>query len=357
MSTQLIKKVRQLRTLLQRRTLEKGRIIVKNMSDKWLFAFDYSIEPEDGLVMTFFATEEEFAALQTVSHYQMETIHSYEDFIDLKGLRKGLQISFVPYTELPVSQQLTFVDEIRQPGARRMKVPQFLSFNHEGNLEEDFSKKERQFVEQCLNRLLLKNNSRVILDVLKKWTDESMIPVFRFNQLSGLMIYEQEETPLVTMADIPEWKAYVMPYPDVWHVPELTAFRYQKQIQSLLPEDFEIQLSVSPMQYFEEFSKGSPKYCLKIACRGELIGLKMMPKVSAATIQEAILLLLSSQQLYPRRFITRGVYAQRLVNSLDAVLKMLNVPIEIVDTLPTLDALDYETLMKELMDKVQKKPV
>ena len=297
--------------------------------------------------------EGQFAAFfhKTVREYQHrikaeDTIvaiaETEEDLAEIEGLRKGIQIVFVPLEFIPKSQKET----LRNLGITRKRkklYPLIFSLNDSKLLSRDLKVSEVNFCKKVLDWLTQEGNLALLASTSKP-TEKNTLPKITYNSKKQESVYEQGDIlPFEEELTYEEFIGYKGEKPKLY-VPELTLYRVKKGIQFSIPETFEIRLMLSPSHFYGDDEKNGPQYILIITTDMEIALIEPMYKLDPEFIQNALLGFYNDVPMTPERWVTRGVFAPFLKECLDPVMEIFKIPFTISTEESVIDMYSHEEL-------------
>ena len=282
--------------------------------------------------------EGQFAAFfhKTVREYQhrikaentiVEIAETEEDLAEIEGLRKGIQIVFVPLEFIPKSQKET----LRNLGITRKRkklYPLIFSLNDSKLLSRDLKVSEVNFCKKVVDWLTQEGNL-ALLAATTKPTDNNTLPKITYHTKKKESVYDpgdilqfEEELPYE------EFIGYKGEKPKIY-IPELTLYRVKKGIQLSVDEIFEVRLMLSPSHFYGDDEKYGPHYILIITTDMEIAMIEPMYKLDPEFIQNALIEFYKEVPMTPENWITRGVFAPFLKDCLDPIMEVFKTPLEI----------------------------
>ena len=297
--------------------------------------------------------EGQFAAFfhKTVREYQHrikaeDTIvaiaETEEDLAEIEGLRKGIQIVFVPLEFIPKSQKET----LRNLGITRKRkklYPLIFSLNDSKLLSRDLKVSEVNFCKKVLDWLTQEGNLALLASTSKP-TEKNSLPKITYNPKKEESIYEQGDIlQFEEELTYEEFIGYKGEKPKLY-VPELSLYRVKKGIQVSVPDTFEIRLMLSPSHFYGNDEKNGPQYILIISTDMEIALIEPMDKLDPEFIQNALLGFYNDVPMTPERWVTRGVFAPFLKECLDPVMEIFKIPFTISTEESVIDMYSHEEL-------------
>ena len=282
--------------------------------------------------------EGQFAAFfhKTVREYQhrmkaeeaiVALAETEEDLDEIEGLRKGIQIVFVPLEFIPKSQKMTLRD-LGITRKRKKLYPLIFSLNDSKLLSRDLKVSEMNFCKKVLDWLTQEGNLALLASTTKP-TEKNTLPKITYNPKKQESVYEQGDVlHFEEELTYEEFIGYKGEKPKLY-VPELTLYRVKKGIQVSVPDTFEIRLMLSPSHFYGDDEKNGPQYILIITTDMEIALIEPMYKLDPEFIQNALLGFYNDVPMTPERWVTRGVFAPFLKDCLDPVMEVFKTPLEI----------------------------
>ena len=295
--------------------------------------------------------EGQFAAFfhKTVCEYQHrikaeDTIvaiaETEEDLAEIEGLRKGIQIVFVPLEFIPKSQKET----LRNLGITRKRkklYPLIFSLNDSKLLSRDLKVSEVNFCKKVVDWLTQEGNL-ALLAATTKPTENNTLPKITFNTKKKESVYEQGDIlQFEEELTYEEFIGYKGEKPKLY-VPELTLYRVKKGIQVSVPDTFEIRLMLSPSHFYGDDEKYGPHYILIITTDTEIALIEPMYKLDPEFIQNTLIEFYKEVPMTPENWITRGVFAPFLKDCLDPIMEVFKTPLEISPEPSFIDTYTFE---------------
>ena len=297
--------------------------------------------------------EGQFAAFfhKTVREYQHrikaeDTIvaiaETEEDLAEIEGLRKGIQIVFVPLEFIPKSQKET----LRNLGITRKRkklYPLIFSLNDSKLLSRDLKVSEVNFCKKVFDWLTQEGNLALLASTSKP-TEKNTLPKITYNPKKQESIYEQGDIlSFEEELTYEEFIGYKGEKPKLY-VPELSLYRAKKGIQVSVPDTFEIRLMLSPSHFYGDDEKNGPQYILIITTDMEIALIEPMYKLNPEFIQNTLIEFYKEVPMTPERWVTRGVFAPFLKECLDPVMEFFKIPFTISTEASVIDMYSHEEL-------------
>ena len=297
--------------------------------------------------------EGQFAAFfhKTVREYQHrikaeDTIvaiaETEEDLAEIEGLRKGIQIVFVPLEFIPKIQKET----LRNLGITRKKkklYPLIFSLNDSKLLSRDLKVSEVNFCKKVLDWLTQEGNLALLASTSKP-TEKNTLPKIMYNPKKQESIYEQGDIlSFEEELTYEEFIGYKGEKPKLY-IPELSLYRAKKGIQVSVPDTFEIRIMLSPSHFYGDDEKNGPQYILIITTDMEIALIEPMYKLNPEFIQNTLIEFYKEVPMTPERWVTRGVFAPFLKECLDPVMEFFKIPFTISTEASVIDMYSHEEL-------------
>jgi len=295
--------------------------------------------------------EGQFAAFfhKTVREYQHrikaeDTIvaiaETEEDLAEIEGLRKGIQIVFVPLEFIPKSQKET----LRNLGITRKRkklYPLIFSLNDSKLLSRDLKVSEVNFCKKVVDWLTQEGNL-ALLAATTKPTENNILPKITYHTKKKESTYDpgdilQFEEELT----YEEFIGYKGEKPHLY-VPELTLYRVKKSIKASIPDTFEIRLMLSPTHFYGNDEKNGPQYILIIAFDLEIAIIEPLDKLEPEFIQNTLLEFYNDVPITPGKWTTKGAFAPFLKDCLDPVMEFFKTPFEISSEDSVIDTYTFD---------------
>lgn len=295
--------------------------------------------------------EGQFAAFfhKTVREYQHrikaeDTIvaiaETEEDLAEIEGLRKGIQIVFVPLEFIPNSQKET----LRNLGVTRKRkklYPLIFSLNDSKLLSRDLKVSEVNFCKKVVDWLTQEGNL-ALLAATTKPTDNNTLPKITYHTKKKESVYDPRDIlQFEEELTYEEFIGYKGEKPKIY-IPELTLYRVKKGIQVSVSETFEVRLMLSPSHFYGDDEKYGPHYILIITTDMEIALIEPMYKLNPEFIQNTLIEFYKEVPMTPENWITRGVFAPFLKDCLDPIMEVFKTPLEISPEPSFIDTYTFE---------------
>lgn len=274
--------------------------------------------------------------------YILEMAETEEDMDEIEGLRKGIQIIFVPLQFIPESQK----NNIRELGITRKKkklYPLILSLNDSKLLTRNVKGSELTLCKKVINWLIQEGNLALLASTPKK-IKKNTLPKIIYNQNTKKSIYEKGE--IIEFEDeisYEEFIGYKGEKPKLY-IPEFSIFRLKKNIRLTVPVTFEIRLMLSPTHFYGNEEKLGPQYVLVIASDEEIIMIEELEELDPRQIQNILIELYMELQFIPVQWVTRGIFAPFLKDSLDPIMNIFKLEFHIGTEESIIDTYSFEHL-------------
>ena len=297
--------------------------------------------------------EGQFAAFfhKTVREYQhriraeeaiVALAETEEDLDEIEGLRKGIQIVFVPLEFIPKSQKMTLRD-LGITRKRKKLYPLIFSLNDSKLLSRDLKVSEVNFCKKVLDWLTQEGNLALLASTSKP-TEKNTLPKITYNPKKQESIYEQGDIlSFEEELTYEEFIGYKGEKPKLY-VPELSLYRAKKGIQVSVPDTFEIRLMLSPSHFYGDDEKNGPQYILIITTDMEIALIEPMYKLNPEFIQNTLIEFYTEVPMTPERWVTRGVFAPFMKECLDPVMEFFKIPFTISTEASVIDMYSHEEL-------------
>lgn len=274
--------------------------------------------------------------------YILEMAETEEDMDEIEGLRKGIQIIFVPLQFIPESQK----NNLRELGITRKKkklYPLILSLNDSKLLTRNVKDSELTLCKKVINWLIQEGNLALLASTPKK-IKKNTLPKIIYNQNTKKSIYEKGE--IIEFEDeisYEEFIGYKGEKPKLY-IPEFSIFRLKKNIRLTVPVIFEIRLMLSPTHFYGNEEKLGPQYVLVIASDEEIIMIEELEELDPRQIQNILIELYMELQFIPVQWVTRGIFAPFLKDSLDPIMNIFKLDFYIGTEESIIDTYSFEHL-------------
>ncbi|WP_455224969.1 hypothetical protein [Granulicatella sp.] len=313
---------------------------VCNQSGKVQFIVQLMHNKEGQFAAFFHKTVREFQHRIKAEDTIVAIAETEEDLAEIEGLRKGIQIVFVPLEFIPKSQKET----LRNLGITRKKkklYPLIFSLNDSKLLSRDLKVSEVNFCKRVVDWLTQEGNL-ALLAATTKPTENNTLPKITYNTKKKESVYDQGDI-LQFEEELPyeEFIGYKGEKPHLY-VPELTLYRVKKGIKASIPDAFEIRLMFSPTHFYGNDEKNGPQYILIIAFDLEIAIIEPLDKLDPAFIQNTLLEFYNDVPITPGKWTTKGVFAPFLKDCLDSVMEFFKTPFEISSEDSVIDTYTFD---------------
>ena len=274
--------------------------------------------------------------------YILEIAETEEDMDEIEALRQGIQIIFVPLQFIPESQKT----KLRELGITRKKkkmYPLILSLNDSKLLTRNIKGTEVTLCQKVVNWLTQEGNLALLAST-SKTIEKNTLPKICYNQKTKKSIYEKGE--MIQVEDeisYEEFIGYKGEKPTLY-IPEFSVFRLKKNIQLTVPVTFEIRLMLSPTHFYGKEEKKGPQYILVVASDEEVIMIEPLDELDPRHIQHILMELYMELQFIPVRWVTRGIFAPFLKDSLDPLMSIFKLEFHIGTEESIIDTYSFEHL-------------
>lgn len=315
---------------------------VCNKAEKVQFIVQLMHNKEGQFAAFFHKTVREYQHRMKAEEAIVALAETEEDLDEIEGLRKGIQIIFVPLEFVPKSQKET----LRNLGITRKRkklYPLIFSLNDSKLLSRDLKVSEMNFCKKVLDWLTQEGNLALLASTIKP-TERNTLPKITYNPKKQESVYEQGDTlHFEEEITYEEFIGYKGEKPKLY-VPELTLYRVKKGIQVSVPDTFEIRLMLSPSHFYGDDEKYGPHYILIITTDTEIALIEPMYKLDPEFIQNTLIEFYKEVPMTPERWVTRGVFASFLKECLDPVMEFFKIPFEISTEASVIDMYSHEDL-------------
>ena len=344
MSQELYQSIPLLFKLAKKQTeLKNAAFAFQNKRGAVKFFFLIERDEQQDLRLLFFKNEEELVRYRLSERLvTMSDEVVGEERTEAFWFRKGIEIQFSKRVDFD-EEEIEYLKQKGYPVKGARELPMISSFNEPFDLFADLKKSEVQFVLRVSYVLLQEGNWKELLKAasILDQEDADCYAVLEYNQKTKAVKSLDTTRKEISFDQIAELKPFFQVKPEPVAVSDFSLLRAKKAIQGILPETFEIQLTLSPIAAMGFYKTGA--FMLAIADEREIIFLQETDLETKA-IQNYILELIMMMEAVPLRFITSGPFALRLSNMVDQLLKRLGTDIVILDELPTMNR--YSSLAK-----------
>lgn len=315
---------------------------VCNQSGKVQFIVQLMHNKEGQFAAFFHKDIREYQQRIKAEKYILEIAETEEDMDEIEALRQGIQIIFVPLQFIPESQK----NKLREFGITRKKkklYPLILSLNDSKLLTRNIKGTEVTLCQKVVNWLTQEGNLALLAST-SKTIEKHTLPKIRYNQKTKKSIYEKGE--IIQVEDeisYEEFIGYKGEKPTLY-IPEFSVFRLKKNIQLTVPVTFEIRLMLSPTHFYGKEEKKGPQYILVVASDEEVIMIEPLDELDPRHIQHILMELYMELQFIPVRWVTRGIFAPFLKDSLDPLMNIFKLEFHIGTEESIIDTYSFEHL-------------
>ena len=315
---------------------------VCNQSGKVQFIVQLMHNKEGQFAAFFHKDIREYQQRIKAEQYILEIAETEEDMDEIEGLRKGIQINFVPLQFIPESQK----NNLKELGITRKKkklYPLILSLNDSKLLTRNVKGSEVTLCKKVVNWLIQEGNLALLASTPKR-IKKNTLPKIIYNQKTKKSIYENGE--IIEFEDeifYEEFIGYKGEKPKLY-IPEFSVFRLKKNIRLTVPVTFEIRLMFSPTHFYGKEEKKGPQYVLVVASDEEIIMIEPLEELDPRQIQNILMELYMELQFIPVQWVTRGIFASFLKDSLDPIMNIFKLEIHIGTEESIIDTYSFEHL-------------
>ena len=301
---------------------------VCNQSGKVQFIVQLMHNKEGQFAAFFHKDIREYQQRIKAEEYILEMAETEEDMDEMEALRQGIQIIFVPLQFIPESQK----NKLRELGITRKKkklYPLILSLNDSKLLTRNIKGSEVTLCQKVVNWLTQEGNLTLLAST-PKTIEKNTLPKIRYNQKTKKSIYEKGE--MIQFEDeisYEEFIGYTGEKPKLY-IPEFSVFRLKKNIQLTVPVTFEIRLMLSPSHFYGDDE--------------EVIMIEPLDELDPRHIQHIMMELYMELQFIPVRWVTRGIFAPFLKDSLDPMMNIFKLEFHIGTEESIIDTYSFEHL-------------
>lgn len=315
---------------------------VCNQSGKIQFIVQLMHNKEGQFAAFFHKDIREYQQRIKAEKYILEIAETEEDMDEIEALRQGIQIIFVPLQFIPESQKT----KLRELGITRKKkkmYPLILSLNDSKLLTRNIKGTEVTLCQKVVNWLTQEGNLALLASI-SKTIEKNTLPKICYNQKTKKSICEKGE--MIQVEDeisYEEFIGYKGEKPKLY-IPEFSVFRLKKNIQLTVPVTFEIRLMFSPTHFYGKEEKKGPQYILVVASDEEVIMIEPLDELDPRHIQHILMELYMELQFIPVRWVTRGIFAPFLKDSLDPLMSIFKLEFHIGTEESIIDTYSFEHL-------------
>ncbi|EEW92361.1 hypothetical protein ACWOA2_06645 [Granulicatella elegans] len=315
---------------------------VCNQSGKVQFIVQLMHNKEGQFAAFFHKDIREYQQRIKAEEYILEMAETEEDMDEIEALRQGIQIIFVPLQFIPESQKT----KLRELGITRKKkklYPLILSLNDSKLLTRNIKGTEVTLCQKVVNWLTQEGNLALLASI-SKTIEKNTLPKICYNQKTKKSICENGD--MIQVKDeisYEEFIGYKGEKPKLY-IPEFSVFRLKKNIQLTVPVTFEIRLMFSPTHFYGKEEKKGPQYILVVASDEEVIMIEPLDELDPRHIQHILMELYMELQFIPVRWVTRGIFAPFLKDSLDPLMSIFKLEFHIGTEESIIDTYSFEHL-------------
>ena len=315
---------------------------VCNQSGKIQFIVQLMHNKEGQFAAFFHKDIREYQQRIKAEEYILEMAETEEDMDEIEALRQGIQIIFVPLQFIPESQKT----KLRELGITRKKkklYPLILSLNDSKLLTRNIKGTEVTLCQKVVNWLTQEGNLALLASI-SKTIEKNTLPKICYNQKTKKSICENGD--MIQVKDeisYEEFIGYKGEKPKLY-IPEFSVFRLKKNIQLTVPVTFEIRLTFSPTHFYGKEERKGPQYILVVASDEEVIMIEPLDELDPRHIQHILMELYMELQFIPVRWVTRGIFAPFLKDSLDPLMYILKLEFHIGTEESIIDTYSFEHL-------------
>ena len=218
-----------------------------------------------------------------------------------------------------------------------------MSLNDSKLLTRNIKGSEVTLCQKVVNWLTQEGNFALLAST-SKTIEKNTLPKIRYNQKTKKSIYEKGE--IIEFDDeisYEEFIGYKGEKPKLY-IPEFSVFRLKKNIQLTVPVTFEIRLMLSPTHFYGKEEKKDPQYILVVASDEEVIMIEPLDELDPRHIQHILMELYMELQFIPVRWVTRGIFAPFLKDSLDPLMSIFKLEFHIGTEESIIDTYSFEHL-------------
>ena len=218
-----------------------------------------------------------------------------------------------------------------------------MSLNDSKLLTRNIKGSEVTLCQKVVNWLTQEGNFALLAST-SKTIEKNTLPKIRYNQKTKKSIYEKGE--IIEFDDeisYEEFIGYKGEKPKLY-IPEFSVFRLKKNIQLTVPVTFEIRLMLSPTHFYGKEEKKGPQYILVVASDEEVIMIEPLDELDPRHLQHILMELYMELQFIPVRWVTRGIFAPFLKDSLDPLMSIFKLEFHIGTEESIIDTYSFEHL-------------
>lgn len=314
---------------------------VCNQSGKVQFIVELMHNKEGQFAAFFHKDIREYQQRVKAEEYIVKMAETEEDLDEIEGLRQGIQMIFVPLKFIPNSQK----EKMRELGITRKRkklYPLIWSLNDAKLLKRDVKGTEVKLCKKVIEWLTRDGNLELLASI-KLPMKNNTLPKITYNQKSKESFYNEGDIIQSEDLSYEEFIGYKGERPKLY-IPELSVFRLKKAIQFTVPVTFEMRLMLSPTHFYGKEEKKGPQYVLVVASDEEIIMIEPMDELDPEHLQHTLMGLYTDLQFIPIQWITRGVFAQFLKDSLAPMMDIFKILFHIGSEESVIDTYTFEHL-------------
>ena len=314
---------------------------VCNQSGKVQFIVELMHNKEGQFAAFFHKDIREYQQRVKAEEYIVKMAETEEDLDEIEGLRQGIQMIFVPLKFIPNSQK----EKMRELGITRKRkklYPLIWSLNDAKLLKRDVKGTEVKLCKKVIEWLTRDGNLDLLASI-KLPMKNNTLPKITYNQKSKESFYNEGDIIQFEDLSYEEFIGYKGERPKLY-IPELSVFRLKKAIQFTVPVTFEMRLMLSPTHFYGKEEKKGPQYVLVVASDEEIIMIEPMDELDPEHLQHTLMGLYTDLQFIPIQWITRGVFAQFLKDSLAPMMDIFKILFHIGSEESVIDTYTFEHL-------------
>ena len=314
---------------------------VCNQSGKVQFIVELMHNKEGQFAAFFHKDIREYQQRVKAEEYIVKMAETEEDLDEIEGLRQGIQMIFVPLKFIPNSQK----EKMRELGITRKRkklYPLIWSLNDAKLLKRDVKGTEVKLCKKVIEWLTRDGNLELLASI-KLPMKNNTLPKITYNQKSKESFYNEGDIIQFEDLSYEEFIGYKGERPKLY-IPELSVFRLKKAIQFTVPVTFEMRLMLSPTHFYGKEEKKGPQYVLVVASDEEIIMIEPMDELDPEHLQHTLMGLYTDLQFIPIQWITRGVFAQFLKDSLAPMMDIFKILFHIGSEESVIDTYTFEHL-------------
>ena len=314
---------------------------VCNQSGKVQFIVELMHNKEGQFAAFFHKDIREYQQRVKAEEYIVKMAETEEDLDEIEGLRQGIQMIFVPLKFIPNSQK----EKMRELGITRKRkklYPLIWSLNDAKLLKRDVKGAEVKLCKKVIEWLTRDGNLELLASI-KLPMKNNTLPKITYNQKSKESFYNEGDIIQFEDLSYEEFIGYKSEKPKLY-IPELSVFRLKKAIQFTVPVTFEMRFMLSPTHFYGKEEKKGPQYVLVVASDEEIIMIEPMDELDPEHLQHTLMGLYTDLQFIPVQWITRGIFAQFLKDSLAPMMDIFKILFHIGSEESVIDTYTFEHL-------------